>query len=179
MLITEEYREQQRQMHEKYNYGTASIGYAPMVANIINKYQVSELLDYGAGRLNLMKAIANNKLVNHQFRYIPYEPSNPEFAEKPENAEMVACIDVLEHIEPDCLDDVLDDLKRVTDVIGFFSIATTPAAKTLPDGRNAHLIVEPMEWWLPKLMSRFDIHTLQRSKEGFFVIVAARPKILT
>jgi hypothetical protein len=53
-----------------------------------------------------------------------------------------------------------------------------PALKTLPDGRNAHLIQEPVEWWLPKIMQRFDLQTFQMSSErGFYVIVYAKPRL--
>jgi len=30
-------------------------------------------------------------------------------------------------------------------------IDTLPARKTLPDGRNAHLIQESQDWWLSKI----------------------------
>jgi hypothetical protein len=154
-----------------YDYGTASIQYAPMVAKFINQYGISDLLDYGAGKLNLIKTISKDKLVDRKFSYCPYEPSNPQYADKPEPTEMVACLDVLEHIEPECIDDVLDDLKRVTECIGLFTVSCVPAAKVLPDGRNAHLIQEPAEWWLPKIMSRFELQSFQRTKTGFFVLV--------
>lgn len=40
----------------------------------------------------------------------------------------------------------LDDLRRETRKAGFFAIATHPAEKTLPAGRNAHLIQHPSAW---------------------------------
>jgi hypothetical protein len=78
---------------------------------------------------------------------------------------------VLEHIEPDYLDAVLNDLQRITARIGFFTIATGPAIKTLADGRNAHLIQKPPSWWLPRLCQRFEIVQLNREAQGFWVIV--------
>ena len=174
MLISPEYVQQQKQMHNTYEYGTASLTYAPMVAKVMNQNGVKTLLDYGAGRMNLLRAISDRKLVDHAFEYIPYEPAHEKHCEPPAPAEMVACIDVLEHIEPDCLDAVLDDLKRVTQAIGFFTVATGPAAKLLPDGRNAHLIQEPPEWWLPKILARFDLFTFQRTPGGFAVAVVAK-----
>jgi len=154
-------------------YGVASAQYAPMVAKIINSNSVNELLDYGAGsRLTLIKTIAENRLVSRKFDYRAYEPAVEMYAKPPEPAEMVACIDVLEHIEPECLDDVLDDLKRLTNKIGFFTVSTGPANKTLPDGRNAHLIQEPAEWWLPKITDRFMLQTFQRAPGGFMVLVS-------
>lgn len=48
----------------------------------------------------------------------------------------------------------------------------------LQDGRNAHLTQQPMQWWLPKLWSRWDIQTVQVTHEnGFHVIAYARPRI--
>ena len=89
----------------------------------------------------------------------------------------MVCIDVLEHIEPAYLDNVLDDLQRCTDVIGVFTVACGPAMKILPDGRNAHLIQEPPEWWLPKPMQRFTLQSFQREhygrdNDGFVVVVS-------
>ena len=90
-------------------------------------------------------------------KYTPYEPSNELWSSTPEPTEFVACIDVLEHIEPELLDNVLNDLQRVTMKFGLFTIHTGPAAKTLPDGRNAHLIQEPLSWWEDKIKLRFKI----------------------
>ena len=84
---------------------------------------------------------------------------------------MVACIDVLEHIEPEYLQGVFDHLQDLTEVILFATVHTGPAGKTLSDGRNAHLTQQPMEWWLPHFMERWNIQTVQRtSKHGFYVI---------
>jgi hypothetical protein len=80
-------------------------------------------------------------------------------------------LDVLEHIEPECLDDVLDDMKRCTLKGVFLSVSLVTAGKTLPDGRNAHLIVEPIEWWLPKLMARWDLMSVQKREHVDFIFV--------
>lgn len=173
MLISDDYRAQQKHLHESTVYGTASAQHAPAVAKIIDLYGVSKLLDYGAGsRLTLIRTISEKRLVKSKFDYIPYEPAIEKYADEPEPAEMVACIDVLEHIEPACLDDVLDHLKRLTLKIGYFTIHCGPAAKTLQDGRNAHLIQEPPEWWLPRITDRFCLQSFQRTPDGFIVLVS-------
>lgn len=79
----------------------------------------------------------------------------------------MACIDVLEHIEPDCLDAVLDDMRRCTLNGIFLTIHCFPAGKTLPDGRNAHLIQQPTHWWLPKLCERWEPRMLTWMGRGF------------
>lgn len=175
ILISEEYRAQQKHLHETTAYGTASIGMAPLVAEIVNAMGVTHLLDYGSGSMcNLMKTINEKRLVKHSFKYQPYDPAVQRFADAPVPAEMVACIDVLEHIEPELLDNVLNDLERLTEIVGIFSVHTGPAVKVLPDGRNAHLIQRPMEWWLPKIWERFEIQNFARTENGFHVVCLAR-----
>lgn len=170
-LISEKYRQQQTQLHQDPNYGTASVVYAPIVAGAANLYKPTRLLDYGAGKQRLKAALEPRMAA---FEYIPYEPADPAHCAMPEPCEFVACVDVLEHIEPALLNNVLDDLKRVIEKAGVLTVSTRPAIKLLPDGRNAHLIVEPMEWWLPKIMSRWNVHAFQRLPDGFFVVVEKR-----
>lgn len=167
MLISEEYRAEQAKLHENENYGIASVQWAPLVTQTINGTGALELLDYGAGKGRLALSIRPD----HDISVFHYEPSNPEWADTPEPREMVCCIDVLEHIEPDCLDAVLDDLQRVTQKVGFFTIHTGPARKVLSDGRNAHLTQQPPSWWMPKLFERFDVQAMIKVPHGFYVIV--------
>ena len=167
MLISEEYRKQQQKLHENPNYGVASVSYAPIVTKIINQAGITELLDYGAGKGRLGQSITPN----HQIQVTHYDPSIPEWSETPDSAQMVCCIDVLEHIEPELLYNVLDDLKRCVEFVGFFTVHTGPAVKVLDDGRNAHLTQEPASWWLPKIMERFDLVQFQAQPNGFFVVV--------
>ncbi len=175
MLISELYRKQQEQLHATGHYGTASIGYAPLVTQIIDRLEITHLLDYGCGSLiNLYKHIKPKAKLTYQ----AYDPGTVDYAEAPVPAQMVACIDVLEHIEPEFLESVLDDLKRVTEVVLFATIHTGPAVKVLSDGRNAHLTQQPMSWWLPKLWTRFDLQTVQVTGErAFHVIAYAKPRL--
>lgn len=174
-MISNKYRKEQELLHLNPNYGVASEMYAPLVNQIINRLGVKELLDYGAGKGRLMKSLK----VGHQLKVQCYDPGVPDWAEPPVPMQMCACIDVLEHIEPEYLDAVLDDLKRVTGVVGFFTVHTGPAVKVLSDGRNAHLIQQPPEWWLPKFMARFELQTFQVMPSGFYVICYAKPHIET
>lgn len=174
-LISETYREQQTELHEKGGYGTASIQYAPLVTEMINNLHITHLLDYGCSKLlNLHKHIKPA----HKLTYQAYDPAVEEYSEAPVPAQMVACIDVLEHIEPDLLDNVLDDLARVTETVLFCTVHTGPAYKTLSDGRNAHLTQQPMQWWLPKLWTRFEIQTVQvTGPNQFYSILYAKTRL--
>lgn len=174
-LISDEYRKQQQHLHETSNYGTAAQNYGPLVTQIVEKLEITHLLDYGAGHnMSLLRTFKPK----HKVTYQAYDAGVPEMASPPIPAQMVCCIDVLEHIEPEFLDNVLDNLSSLTEVIAFLTIHTGPAVKVLSDGRNAHLIQQPMEWWLPKLWSRWDLHTVQRDRDnGFYVIAYAKPRL--
>ena len=167
MLISKEYLEQQTKLHENPNYGVASLSYAPLVTKIINDLGIDEMLDYGAGKGRLAKSIKPNRRVTIEL----YDPAMPDYNDPPDSRQFVTCIDVLEHVEPHLLDNVLDDLQRVTEFYGFFTVHTGPAIKTLPDGRNAHLIQEDYKWWLPKFWERFDVHSFSHTPGGFYILV--------
>ena len=169
-MISAAYRKEQETLHENPNYGVASVGYAPIVSNLINKIGVTEVLDYGAGKGRLAKSINPD----HKVTVRHYDPGVKDWSNAPDSAQFVACIDVLEHIEPEYLDAVLDDLARVTEFYGFFTVHTGPAVKMLSDGRNAHLIQEPPAWWLPKILERFELLQFNTVEHGFYVLV--KPK---
>ena len=168
-LISEDYRAMQQQLHKNPDYGVASVHYAPLVAQVIEAVNVNELLDYGAGKGRLGMTLKQN--MKRPLTIHHYDPAIPEWSAPAQPCGFVACIDVLEHIEPALLDNVLDDLQRVTAGVGIFTVHTGPAVKFLTDGRNAHLIQQPPAWWLPKFLDRFDLASFNRMQMGFWVVV--------
>lgn len=172
-LISEEYRKLQQQLHQNPNYGVASVHYAPLVAQVLDAVGASELLDYGAGKGRLGQTLRQH--IKRPLTIHHYDPAIPDWSAAPQPCGFVACIDVLEHIEPDLIGNVLDDLQRVTAGVGVFTVHTEPAVKVLADGRNAHLIQQPPAWWLPKLMERFELASFNRMQMGFWVVVERRP----
>ena len=171
-LISEEYRKMQEELHRNPNYGVASVHYAPIVAEVVKSVNAAELLDYGAGKGRLGETL--NSLMLHPPLIHHYDPARSEWAAPPQPCACVACIDVLEHIEPDLIDNVLDDLQRVTIGHGVFTVHTGPAMKVLADGRNAHLIQQPPEWWLQRFEQRFNVAEFRPMTQGFWVVVTAK-----
>lgn len=166
MLLSEQYRSEQARLHSMGNYGTASLQYGEMVSGIVERSGARTLLDYGCGSMRNLAKVLDCEVV-----YEGYDPAVPAFAGDPDAADLVVCIDVLEHIEPECLDSVLDHLKDKTLKHVFFTVHTGPAVKTLSDGRNAHLIQEPAAWWLPKFLQRWNLLQFQANKHGFWVVM--------
>ncbi len=165
MIITSGYRELNRTLHASEFYGISGKRWGQAVRSICDTLNSRDVLDYGCGKRTLEQSLG--------FAIRNYDPCIAGLDAPPSPADIVACTDVLEHIEPDCLDAVLDDLKRVTRKVAFLVIASRPALKNLPDGRNAHLIQEGEAWWMPKLKSRFAILKFDRIEGEFLVLVGA------
>lgn len=148
-LISDEYREVNRELHEKKStYGTSGHLWAGHVIAISNLVGSTDVLDYGCGKSTLAKSLG--------FSIAEYDPAVLDKAALPEAHDIVVCTDVLEHIEPDNLHAVLNHLSNLTNKVALLVAATRPAKKNLPDGRNAHLIVENEKWWLQHISHYFD-----------------------
>lgn len=166
-LITESYRQMNRELHAEGKYGIAGSDRIPMIQGLAKQVKAQSILDYGSG--------GNRWLENGLGRLYDvrsYDPCIDGLEARPEPADVVACMDVLGHVEPDCLDAVLDDLLRCTGLMIMLIVETGRAKKFLPDGRNAHLIQQPLEWWMPKLMQRWHTRYLERHPRGFLYIGA-------
>lgn len=178
MLISPQYQKQQEALHtdKRINYGTTAEKYGETVSEMVNLMEVNTLLDYGSGHnKSLLKTLKPSRECKVQC----YDPGVPELSELPKPAELVVCIDVLEHIEPEFIDDVLDHLEELAQKFLFATVHTGPAGKVLPDGRNAHLIQKPAEWWLPKIMERFTLKGFNmRDRSGFEVLCLPRGGVL-
>lgn len=164
-LITDEYRKLNNDLHETrpdYGAGAATKQWLPMISELANALSARSILDYGCGKGALAMSLSH-------YIVIGYDPAIPGKDMKPDPQDFVVCLDVLEHIEPECLDAVLDDLKRCATKGIFLSVSTRPAVKKLSDGRNAHLIQEDQNWWLPKIMERWNMRVFQATPSEFVV----------
>lgn len=163
-LISEEYRILNKKLHaESKEFGNCGAHYLKEVATIIRQVQTEDVLDYGCGKSSL----ANNL----PFPIKQYDPAIEKYSAMPEPADLVICTDVIEHLEPEYLDNVLKHIASLTKKYAYLIIAITPAQKSLPDGRNTHLIVHDYPWWFDKLHEFFHILTFQHLENRFSVVV--------
>lgn len=162
-VISKEYKELNERLHnDNKTYGTSGWKWAPHIDKLSKQYQTQDILDYGCGKSTLQE--------NLTFDITQYDPAIPKFSQYPEQHNIVVCTDVLEHIEPEYLDDVLTELHDLAKQVVFLTVATRKACKTLADGRNAHLIVENEKWWMEKLQMKFNITEKFGSTREFTVI---------
>lgn len=112
-----------------------------------NHTEIQSCLDFGAGQCSL-EAYVTNKL-EHEVEWTNYDPGIDGIDKLPdEKFDLILSSDVLEHIEPDHIADVLDWTTRHAKKYQYHLIACSPdIGKSLPDGRNRHLIVQKPLWW--------------------------------
>ena len=115
----------------------------------MSEWTVGSLLDYGCGKGHILTHL---KETYPNTRCYGYDPALDMFNTLP--GKLFDCVfsnDVLEHIEPEYIDNVLIHINQLSSKYVWLRIDTKPARKKLPDGRNAHLILESPEWWMTKI----------------------------
>lgn len=151
MLITPAYAEEQRRLHASPDYGSGSHRHAHLVAGIARLEGCRSVLDYGCGKGTIGAILRARSDLDVR----EYDPAIAGKDHAPQPADLVTCLDVMEHIEPPCFDDVLADLRRLSTKRLFVDVATKfTKSRWLSDGRNSHLIVEENEWWRHEITRR-------------------------
>lgn len=159
MRFTDKYAQLQRDLHAKGGYGVSGHKHADRVIDFAKRMNTREVLDYGCGQMTLAKALP--------FSITNYDPFVAGCETEPEMHDLVVCSDMLEHVEPELLDEVLSHIHSKTRKLLFIDVACRPAKKTLADGRNAHLIQSNPRWWLSQLGGYFDPQSFQVYEGGF------------
>lgn len=161
--ISDEYARLNREMHAApRGFGGDGDQHVVDILPLLTPCAIESILDYGAGQCKFARALLEIKRdIGHpKLEIRDYDPAVPAISGKPEGQfDLVVCTDVLEHVEPEFLDAVLDEIHGYTRKMTYLVIACLPANKILPDGRNAHLIQEGPEWWMQQL-ARFGWSTV-------------------
>lgn len=152
MLYSEQYQKQLQQHHNETKWGTGGARWIAKVIERIIKLELvnPSILDYGCGQGRFETAW---RQINPNAQVQSYDPGRKEFNTAPSPADYVICTDVLEHIEPHCVIDVISHLHQLTQREILLNISCKPAKHVLPDGRNAHLCIQTTEWWNDILQS--------------------------
>ena len=117
---------------------------------------IQSILDHGTGKGGLIETLNQHKELDIIVK--GYDPCVPEFSELPQSKfNIVTSIDVLEHLGIDHVGSTLSEIANLTENFFFFCIDLIPASKKLKDGRNAHTLLAPSDWWLQQIKNKFKI----------------------
>jgi hypothetical protein len=153
-MISDEYKIQLQKLHGREKFSSGLIKYVE-IKKFIELYQPKSLLDYGCSTGKLIEQLKIDfPNINPLDGFDPAVPMFDTIKEK--SYDCIISNDVIEHIEPEFLDQTLEQMQELFKSCAWFIIACYPAKKQLLDGRNAHLIIESPEWWISKIQSIFS-----------------------
>ena len=154
-------------------WGGAVSTKVPQIYKYIVQEDCKSVLDYGSGNSDFKKTV-ENLYPDYDFKIVEYEPSIPDLNVDPDVCDMTICVDVLEHVEPDKIDNVLSHIQEKTNKLCFLSICVVESYGEFNDGTNLHILVKPVEWWTEKLNEKFD--TINAVSTKFHLITWVKPK---
>lgn len=126
------------------------------IAALVRDCHARTILDYGSGKAQLYEPFPGESTDSRcktmrawgGTRVTCYDPGYAPFAGPiDEQYDGVICTDVLEHVADDDIPWVLDELFRHARRFVYAVAACYPARKTLPNGENAHVTLQPTTWW--------------------------------
>lgn len=144
---------QYKLMHEHPGYfrGLTTLKYVEQIRKLILDTYSPIILDYGSGKGEQYQA---PHLLQNEWgvQVACYDPGVEQFKILPAGRfDGVICCDVMEHVPEFAVQTTLQEILSKATRFVFFAIATNPATKTLPDGRNCHLTVRPRKWWVEQI----------------------------
>ena len=113
------------------------------------------VLDYGTGKGALVERLRSE--LPSDILVDGYDPAVSKWSSRPSKDKygLVCCFDVLEHIEPVSIESVVSDICSYTDTICYSVVDLQPAVKQIADGRNAHILLAPPDWWIALFSRHF------------------------
>jgi len=160
-VISDEQRALNKALHaQNHQYGNrrGGSGLADNISVALRRMHelglCNSVLDYGTGKGSLVQRL--RKELPPAVQVNGYDPAVEAWEHKPNQpADILTSLDVLEHIEMRSIDAVLHDIKSLTRHFCYLVIDLQPAVKTLADGRNAHILLAPPDWWVGRIAQHF------------------------
>lgn len=159
MKLVDQYKE----LHKNQNLyaGSALTLHKESIRQFISAKKCDTILDYGCGKgIQYFKENIHNE---YFYGIMPslYDPAVEEYSKLPEGTfDAVICTDVLEHIEEDDIDNILQEIYSKADRLVYLGICNSEADSFLPDGRNAHVTMKHIDWWLEKIIPHAHVFSV-------------------
>lgn len=153
-LISQAYCKMNADIYNDSKRSAGGAKHAAIVRQIAPKWETKTILDYGCGQGDFRKALYSLTIDYEIYEYDPAIKGKDFASGCNYNADLIVCADVLEHVEPDKIDNVMEHIFSLMMKGGYFVISLRETKVFLPDGRNAHILLRPVEWWLEKFMQQ-------------------------
>jgi hypothetical protein len=144
VLISDRHRDLYRDYYASREVVSRPNQWLKRIDDIAERLAVKSILDYGCGAARGISKFS-------RFAVVDYDPAVPGCDAVPGPADLVVSIHALEHVEPECLDYVLDHMRRLYLTAALIVVSCESSSKTLPDGTPWHSVVRDATWWRGKL----------------------------
>ena len=156
--MNEEYIEQYKQLiKEQPDYAKGweleKHGTPSEIVRLVNETNSKTLLDFGCGQ----GAQYTEWKVHEKYGFpLPtlYDPAIEEYSHLPEEKfDGIISTDVMEHIPEESINSTLEYIFTHATKFVYIKLSTKIACTILPNGKNAHATVKPINWWVDKIKS--------------------------
>jgi hypothetical protein len=178
-LVSAEYKEMLVEKHGKGlgGWGGAVRGREDIIYKYMQLSKSKTLLDYGSGSGDLKRALGWEHGDKLPFSVHEYDPGQPGLDNDPPICDASICIDVMEHVETDKVDNVIKHIYDKTNNFTMQNIALTAAKGSFPNHTNLHLTIEKSPWWLEKLGKYWDFLEIISSRGALYFVATKKEQI--
>lgn len=162
-MFSAEYEALLRRQHAETKWGgDQKFRHMDELLPLLRSVDARTILDYGAGRESLANHVLRDEL---PYKVYSYDPGTGKLGTHV--VDVVVCCDVLEHVEPHCLEGAIEELARLAHGAMYLVIALRQAKALMVDGSPQHLIVETSDFWLAQFRHcrRLKVLSLVEGKE--------------
>jgi hypothetical protein len=156
------------------------------VINALHQIKAGSVIDISSGRGNLINVIKNfdpkisvtstdlKKFHNYDVPFFEVNLCEPETFKniEPNKFDLLTCLDVMEHIEKGCIENVL----RTFSEISRFSVLTIANHSDILNGVELHIIQENLTYWKPIISKYFVILDQQEHYNGRLYLFTLKSK---
>lgn len=165
-MISQAYQDKITKYHKTRLWGGAVEGKAFDIECTAKNNNCKSILDFGCG-FGLLK-----QKIGHKFDVTEYDAGIEGKNKLPVGKfDMVVCCDVMEHVEPEFVDQTIDWIYYYSTKIIYVSICCAPSLETFDDGSNLHLTVKPPSFWLEHFERRGARLAYNGTDRGFLAKV--------
>jgi len=86
--------------------------------------------------------------------------------------DMLTCLDVLEHLNKESIDNVFEFFAKISNN----QVFTIANHSDIHEGTELHVIQENIDWWLPKLQKYFIINNVETHYDGRLYLLSLTTK---
>jgi len=169
-----------RRLHaEMPDYGNAGDQFVPVVTQLIDRLGFRSVLDFGCGKGRFVHVLRQHLAMRGGIIVEGFDPAVPGYDAEAGPADLVTCFDVLDQVDPSCLDATLayiSGLTRSTALFALLSEAVLPGVPTagLQVKRTDRCMPgRAAELWATAIGRHFDIY--DRGPYGEWTLFAGQP----